>query len=192
MIIVADTGPLNYLVLVDCVHVLSRLYANVAIPEMVAEELRRPQAPPRVRDWIAQKPEWLLLLPDPRIDEDLARLDPGEAAAIALAEQVGTRELLMDDWLGRRTAFRRGLIPTGTLGVLGHAHRAGLADFETSLRTLKNTNFRISPEVESELRARLGSRPRRFHNERGHSRKRGVTSTTSTPASRVGEQAKRT
>ena len=40
MIVVADTGPLNYLVLIEAVNVLHPLYTNVVVPKTVADELR--------------------------------------------------------------------------------------------------------------------------------------------------------
>jgi predicted nucleic acid-binding protein len=35
MIVVSDTSPLNYLVLIDAIHVLPLLYQTVLIPEAV-------------------------------------------------------------------------------------------------------------------------------------------------------------
>jgi predicted nucleic acid-binding protein len=40
MIVVADTGPLNYLVLIEAVDVLEPLYRHVVVPRTVVEELR--------------------------------------------------------------------------------------------------------------------------------------------------------
>ena len=40
MIVIADTGPLNYLVLIGDVDVLQPLYARVIVPEAVVKELR--------------------------------------------------------------------------------------------------------------------------------------------------------
>ena len=45
MIIVADTSPINYLVLIKEIEVLPRLYGKIVIPEAVREELLRPEAP---------------------------------------------------------------------------------------------------------------------------------------------------
>jgi len=38
-VVVADTSPVNYLVLIDCIDVLRRLYARVVIPDEVLSEL---------------------------------------------------------------------------------------------------------------------------------------------------------
>jgi predicted nucleic acid-binding protein len=45
MLIVADTSPINYLILVDAVQVLPVLYGRIVIPPEVSEELRHPDAP---------------------------------------------------------------------------------------------------------------------------------------------------
>ncbi len=101
MIVVADTGPLHYLVLVEAVEVLTPLYSRVIVPQMVASELRNVAAPAAVRGWIGQPPPWLEILPDPPPDPNLASLDPGERAAITLALSLGAERLLIDDWAGR-------------------------------------------------------------------------------------------
>ena len=50
-------------------------------------------------------------------------LDPGERDAIQLAKEEHADLLLMDERLGVRMALRRGLMVTGTLGVLVQAAR---------------------------------------------------------------------
>ena len=39
MIVVADTGPLHYLILFDHAELLHRLYGEVVVPDAVATEL---------------------------------------------------------------------------------------------------------------------------------------------------------
>jgi predicted nucleic acid-binding protein len=53
------------------------------------------------------------------------RLDPGEAAAIALACQIKADVLLMDEKRGREAARQSGLVVAGVLGELIHAKLAG-------------------------------------------------------------------
>jgi len=50
MIVVADTSPMNYLVLVRCDHVLPERFGRVLAPPAVIAELRHPNAPKAVRD----------------------------------------------------------------------------------------------------------------------------------------------
>ncbi len=85
MMVVADTGPLHYLVLVGVVEVLPPLYTRVIVPQKVAEELGATGAPLAVQAWIAQPPRWLEIRADPPADSTLALLDPDERAAITLA-----------------------------------------------------------------------------------------------------------
>ena len=54
---------------------------------------------------------------DPVVKLLLAELDPGEAAAIALARRLNSNLLIVDDMAGRRLARRLGLTITGTFAV---------------------------------------------------------------------------
>jgi len=45
MIVIADTSPLNYLVLIGQADLLQRLYRRVVIPEAVLRELSHPETP---------------------------------------------------------------------------------------------------------------------------------------------------
>ncbi len=56
MIVIADTGPLNYLVLIGEIEVLPALYRRVVIPLSVSDELQRPRSPQTVRTWISRPP----------------------------------------------------------------------------------------------------------------------------------------
>jgi predicted nucleic acid-binding protein len=147
MTVVADTSPLNYLVLIDAFAVLPSLYPRVIVPRTVAVELAHLRTPESVRRWIERPPEWLEIVPDPATDEALNHLDPGERTAIALAVSLRAQRLLIDDYAGRVEAERRGLKVTGTLGVLAAAHRATLLDFELAAARLGTTTFYLSPRL---------------------------------------------
>ena len=156
MIIVADTSPLNYLVIIDAVAVLPTIYGRVIVPQAVAQELQHPRAPASVRNWISSPAAWLEVRPDPPLDATLDIHDPGESAAIALAQLLNA-QLLIDDLAGRIEAERRKLRVTGTLGVLVDAHLEGLLDFEQALARLRSTNFRLDPELERWARERISA-----------------------------------
>jgi predicted nucleic acid-binding protein len=136
MIAVADTSPLNYLVLAGAVDVLAPLYTRVLVPGTVVKELLQAGTPIAVRTWIAGPPAWIEILPDPPLDPTLATLDAGERAAITLALSLHADVLLIDDWEGRAEAVRRYLRVTGTLGVLANAHQHQLLNFENALARL--------------------------------------------------------
>ena len=56
MIVVADSGPLHYLILLEQVDLLRRFYGQVLVPQAVANELSTSGAPVVVRDWITAPP----------------------------------------------------------------------------------------------------------------------------------------
>ena len=145
MIVVADTSPLNYLVLVGEVGLLPLLFETVLIPAAVSAELRHPGAPEPVRAFIKSPPDWLILdeLRQPPYPE-LADLDSGESEAIQLALERGVKAVLMDDAKGRNKALSMRLNIVGTLGVLELGAKAGEVDLASALNRLSLTNFRLS------------------------------------------------
>lgn len=148
MIVVADSSPLRYLILIEHTHVLPALYGRVLIPPAVSNELNRQRTPPSVRAWIAHKPAWLEIRPPRRPLAELpARLGTGEWEAIALAEELVADAVLLDDWAARLEAQRRHLTVLGTLRVLADAVEMGLADLRFALDRLQQTNFRARPEL---------------------------------------------
>ena len=48
MIVVADTGPIHYLVLSGFIETLRDLYGGVVLPEAVKDELSHPAAPAEI------------------------------------------------------------------------------------------------------------------------------------------------
>lgn len=76
--------------------------------------------------------------------DSLDRLDPGEREAIALAEEIGSELIILDDRNAREVASARGLDLTGLIGILGLGIEAGLIDPQTVIGRLQQTNFRIS------------------------------------------------
>ena len=122
MIVIADTTPLNHLILVDQADLLRALYGRVIIPQAVLSELQAYATPPAVKAWVSKRPDWLEVNHSAfDIDPGLARLDPGERDAILLAERLGADLLLVDDLGGRREAARRRLkiAGDGELNELG-------------------------------------------------------------------------
>lgn len=80
-------------------------------------------------------------------DPALAELDPGERAAILLAERNHADLLLIDERAGAVAAQQRGLTVTGTLGVLDLASKAGYVDLKSVFSFLQKTNFRYPPSL---------------------------------------------
>ena len=145
MIVVADSGPLHYLILLDHVGLLQRLYGSVAVPDAVAAELVSTGAPDAVRAWVGQPPSWVQVLPV--ASEALAAvtddLDPGERSAIALAEMLHADLLLIDEAAGCAEARRRHLRVTGTPGVLRAGAELGLVNVPDLIARLQATTFYV-------------------------------------------------
>ena len=57
VIVVSDTSPVNYLVLIGHADLIHRLFDRVVVPEAVVKELVHPCAPKTVREWIQSRPE---------------------------------------------------------------------------------------------------------------------------------------
>ena len=149
-VVVADATPLHYLILIDAVNVLPRIFEKIHVPMEVRDELTYAATPPPVRTWMQQPPEWLEILAAPVAaseDSSLQALDLGERAAIVLAESIRADLLLIDDRAGAALAQQRGLAVTGTLGVLDLASQAGLLDLQDAFTRLQKTNFRYPPSL---------------------------------------------
>lgn len=157
MIVVSDTTPVNYLVLIDQVHLLKELYGRLVLPRAVYEEMRREGTPEKVRAWAASLPEWAELRAAASTDLAL-KLGAGEREAIALAEELAADLLLIDDRKARREARRRGLSVTGTLAVLAAAAERGLVNLPEAIAALRQTTFRAPAELLAEIVRRHGDR----------------------------------
>lgn len=88
------------------------------------------------------------------------QLDPGERAAILLAQQEPDVLLLIDDSAGRAEANRRDIPNTGTLGVLRAAAMRRFLDLPPALTRLAATNFRVSRSLIEDLLAEDSERKR--------------------------------
>lgn len=93
--------------------------------------------------WIADPPSWVDVrsVASETVEAITEDLDPGERAAIALAETLHADLLLIDDAAGRAEAKRRHLRVTGTLGVLRAGAERGLVDVADLLTRLRMTSF---------------------------------------------------
>jgi predicted nucleic acid-binding protein len=100
-LIVAGTSPLVYLILIDHIDILPRLFESVLIPEAVHAELCNPLAPAPIQAWAGAPPRWLEVKQVPSVPEDVLRsLDAGERAAIILALSIHADLVLIDERKG--------------------------------------------------------------------------------------------
>lgn len=147
MIVVSDTSPICYLLLIGEIELLPQ-YGQVLIPQAVQQELANERSPAVVQAWIGQPPEWLVIqtvnIPS---DSDLANLDLGERAAIILALATKADLIVIDDLLGRQVARLRQLRVTGLLGILDRAARQNLVNFPSAIARLQQTSFLASEQL---------------------------------------------
>lgn len=153
-VVVADTTPLNYLIIIEQTDVLAALFGEVLIPEAVIEELRHPKAPAAVNRWLRELPAWLHITPVHRMDGTI-QLGKGENEAISLALEREVKVVLMDERLGRWAAEARGLIAVGTLNLIDLADEQGLIDGVSALHDLRQTTFRADPELLERFEERM-------------------------------------
>ena len=149
MIVVADSGPLHYLILLDQTELLHRLYGQVIVPEAVLRELTSGRTPQPVRHWLSKPPSWLRVqaVSPSQLELITDDLDLGEREAIALAHLLQADLLLIDESSGRAEARRRSLRVTGTLGILRIAAEKELIDISKVLARLRDTNFYVAEDL---------------------------------------------
>lgn len=155
MIIISNTTPLNYLVLIEQQDLLRALFGRVIIPQGVLEELQRDKTPQTVKEWVAKRPEWLeVRAVQSASSREPDNLDAGEREALLLAEEISADALLMDDKDGRKEAAKRNMVIIGTLGVIEQAAERGLIDLTEVIERLRQTTFRAPKEIVAAMLAR--------------------------------------
>ena len=155
-VVVADAGPLIALARTGHIRLLRELYGTVIVPPLVLAELRVEENRPGSRALRTVVSEgWLL---ETQLRKTSARaslppaVDPGEAEAVLLAEEVDLRFLLIDERRGRLLAQRRGLPVVGTGGVLLVAKEKGLVDrVATVLGELAKAGYHFSAQLRATL-----------------------------------------
>jgi predicted nucleic acid-binding protein len=140
-LVIADTGPINYLILIGHIDILPALFQKVILPAAVQDELKNRKAPPLVQQWIAAPPIWAEVRTAPHAhDPATETLDAGEEEAIALAVELRADMILMDDREGVLIARRKGFRVAGTLGILAMAAAHGLLNLAEAFHRIKRTN----------------------------------------------------
>ena len=114
---VSDAGPLIHLAEIDSLELLAT-FDTLLVPETVYQEVDAGGVPKGLADLSYE----LVEADESRVGT--AKLDAGERAAIAVAEERGV-VLLTDDLAAREAASDAGVGVHGSIGViaLGHARR---------------------------------------------------------------------
>ena len=157
MIVVADTSPLNYLILIQRIQILPQLFGQVLAPPAVARELAHERAPLPVRAWIAAPPSWFTIR-SPKTRAAFPDLGLGEAEALALAFESGPSTLLVDERAARQMAARQGIPTVGTVGVLELAAARALTYLPDDIAAIRATNFQIEETILAEALQRDAQR----------------------------------
>jgi predicted nucleic acid-binding protein len=148
MIVVADSSPLRYLILIEEWRLLPLLFADILTSPGVITELSQPDTPLPVRVWIERLPAWIAVRsPRTPLPAFPFQLGVGECEAIALVEELSADALLADDGAARREASRRQIPVQGTLGILDLAAQNGFVEMPVALDKLLSTNFRASRKL---------------------------------------------
>ncbi len=159
LLVVADTGPLRYLVLIGQIDLLPLLFQKIIIPTPVYAELCHQSAPGLVRQWATALPVWMEVLPGtPTGDPAILALDEGEKAAIALGLMLRADIILIDDRRGSKVARQKGFNTTGTLGVLTRAAQMGFVNLADAIAKLKEANFHYRQQFLDDLLKQYGEK----------------------------------
>lgn len=150
MIVVSDTSPLNYLVLIGADHVLPGLFDRVLTPPEVLAEMQHTKAPAPVVAWSQRPPSWLEVC-SPRSTPHFEGLGLGESAAIGLAQECHAGALLIDERDGTAVAQQLGLVVIGTLAILDLASARNLVSLASAFAALRQTSFRGPTKLMDEL-----------------------------------------
>jgi len=129
MIVISDTTPLRYLIETDNAFVLKDLFSGIIIPTAVFNELQRSQTPQPVRDWMANRPAWLIVRQaNLSIYTPQKRIGDGEHETFALALELNADAVLGDDKGALVEAKRLNLVTIRLFDLLERAAQQGLID----------------------------------------------------------------
>ena len=84
-VVISDTSPLNYLILIGETGSLPALYSKILIPDAVLAELRDAESPPIVAAWASMLPDWVDVALTSVEDCDSSFPDLGELRTLQVA-----------------------------------------------------------------------------------------------------------
>lgn len=142
-IVISDTSCLILFDKIGELDLLRKVYDSVSTTPEVAQEFSE------------ELPDWIKIdcVKDKKYQEFLeTQVDRGEASAIALAKEMESSLLLLDDLKARKLASKLNLKFTGTLGVIHKAKQIGVLEkVKPIIEKLQATDFRISENIIAEL-----------------------------------------
>ena len=150
-LVVSDTTPLHYLILIGRETILEKLYGSIMVSPAVLDELTHPSAPAAISTWAANPPSWISVATPIAIPDRFDSLDAGERHDLGLAKERNASWVLLDDKVARRFAEREMLKPKGTLGIVADAARSNLLDFAHTVEDLQRTSMHLDSALVSEI-----------------------------------------
>ncbi len=134
-------------------HVLNDLFERVLIPPAVKDELDAMRPGLSVGDLSTYGFVEVRAPQDQnQVQQFLRTLDRGESEALALALEIGTQLILMDESSGRAVAAQHSIVPLGALGVLLRAKSRGLIPVVRPLiDKLDQLGFFMSDELKNNV-----------------------------------------
>jgi hypothetical protein len=155
---VSNTSPLTNLAVIGRLGLVREQLAEISIPTAVwSEMLALPHAAGRAALIKARDDGWLRIqqVANTALIESLrlSALDAGESEAIALAVELSSPLLLIDEKKGRAAARRLGLTLTGALGIVAAARVAGSIPSAAALIALLRSEAGFFVSAEAELHA---------------------------------------
>ncbi len=145
-LVVADAGPLHYLILIDCAEVLGDLFDHVLVPFAVRDELLHAKAPQKVKDWLLTPRPWLEMTGAANV-QPVRGLHKGETEALQLALERKADAVLMDDMDGRAAARQLGIPAIFTVAILELAAEKHLIELPGAIAKLQQTSIFVSKQI---------------------------------------------
>ena len=143
MKVITNTTQLIVLERIGYLDILKNLYGQIIRPQSVLDELLAGREKYSLAMSLVES-DWINTHPDPPEMTFRRELGAGETAAITLAFKLEADLTILDDLQARLVAQNLGLKITGTLGVLGAAHKAGIiSDPSLTMMKLKKAGFRL-------------------------------------------------
>ncbi len=138
--IISDTSCFIILSKIGELDLLKKVYGQIVTTSDIVEEFGE------------TLPDWVIIenVSDKSRQRILElQIDRGESSAIALALEIPKSTLILDDFIARKIAQQLGISFTGTIGVIIKAKLNGIiTSIKPYLEKIKETNFRISAEIE--------------------------------------------
>lgn len=154
--IVSNATPLIAFARIGELALLERIVEQLTIPEAVWQEVTG--VPDRVGSAAIRQATWIDVKRVSEMPADLlALLDRGEAEVIALAEEQGADEVIIDERAARAIAITRGLSVIGSAGLLVRAKdRHLIAEVRPLLSRMHEAGMRYSQRFFDSLLEALG------------------------------------